>query len=149
MTSEALLELVDQIQARKCEGQRVELKAALGGTPKRLYPTLSSFSNQDGGGVIFFGISETDKYKGGETAVICFEKFLEKKNPGFTLTCSKAEITLGNNSYSDINAKMAVNELGNDAKQNLKELGIRYNKKSKKIKEGKVIYNKDGDFRTV
>lgn len=33
------------------------------GCPTRLYDTLSSFSNQDEGGVIIFGVDENDKYK--------------------------------------------------------------------------------------
>ena len=42
----------------KAENQQVELKAAKDGCPKRLYDSLSSFSNQDTGGVILFGIDE-------------------------------------------------------------------------------------------
>lgn len=36
----------------------LELKAAHEGCPKRLYDTLSAFSNQDTGGVILFGVDE-------------------------------------------------------------------------------------------
>lgn len=57
MLSEELLELVKRIQSRKCEGQTIEVKAAQGGCPK-LYETLSSFSNQNMGGVIVFGLDE-------------------------------------------------------------------------------------------
>ena len=42
----------------KTETQTVEVKAAHLGCPKRLYDTLSSFSNQDGGGIILFGLDE-------------------------------------------------------------------------------------------
>ena len=57
MLSEELLELVKRIQTQKCEGQTIEVKAAQGGCPK-LYETLSSFSNQNMGGVIVFGLDE-------------------------------------------------------------------------------------------
>ena len=39
------------------------MKAAHGGTLKRLYDTLSSFSNQDGGGIIVFGLDEAQDFK--------------------------------------------------------------------------------------
>ncbi|MEY8337980.1 ATP-binding protein [Lachnospiraceae bacterium 62-35] len=62
MLSEELIDLVDQIQKKKCELQNIELKKAEKGTPERLYDTLSSFSNQTGGGIIIFGLSEKDDY---------------------------------------------------------------------------------------
>ena len=62
MTEKELLELIDKIQRQKCEKQHVEVKKALGGTTKKLYDTLSSFSNQAGGGVIVFGIDEKAGY---------------------------------------------------------------------------------------
>jgi len=58
MTSEALYDLVRRVQSGKHEGQYIECKAAESGTPKWLFDTLSSFSNQDKGGVILFGIDE-------------------------------------------------------------------------------------------
>lgn len=63
MTSEELYEKLNQIQMMKCESQTVELKSAERGCPTRLYDTLSSFSNQDEGGIIYFGIDEKDNYK--------------------------------------------------------------------------------------
>ncbi len=59
MTSEELLEKTRWIQKMKCETATVEIKSAHEGCPKRLYDTLSSFSNQDDGGVIIFGIDES------------------------------------------------------------------------------------------
>lgn len=59
MTKEELLEILDEIQKNKCETQTLEIKAAELGCPKRLYDTLSSFSNQDEGGVIIFGVDES------------------------------------------------------------------------------------------
>lgn len=47
----------------KCETKTLELKSAQFGCPKRLYASLSSFSNQDEGGIIIFGIDESQNYK--------------------------------------------------------------------------------------
>lgn len=58
MQPEELLSLIDRIQALQCELTTVEVKAAHGGCPTKLYDTLSSFSNQDSGGVIVFGLDE-------------------------------------------------------------------------------------------
>lgn len=57
-----LMELVEKIQTLKSESQTVELKTAHNGCPKKLYDTLSSFSNQDDGGVIIFGVDESQDY---------------------------------------------------------------------------------------
>lgn len=62
MTKEELLEKLDEIQDSKCETQMLEIKAAEQGCPKRLYDTLSSFSNQDDGGIIVFGVDEKANY---------------------------------------------------------------------------------------
>ena len=56
------MNLVRKIQRRHAEFQTVELKAAEMGFPKKIYDTLSSFSNQDEGGTIIFGVSEKDGY---------------------------------------------------------------------------------------
>ena len=56
MTAEELIEKLKEIQNMKCETQTLELKSAFQGCPKRLYDSLSSFSNQDDGGIIIFGI---------------------------------------------------------------------------------------------
>ena len=63
MLEEELIQLVKKITSQKCEKQYIELKKALGGTPTKLYDTLSSFSNQIGGGIIVFGIDEDSGYK--------------------------------------------------------------------------------------
>ena len=56
MTSEELIEKLKYIQKYKCETSTLELKSAEKGCPTHLYDTLSSFSNQDDGGIIIFGI---------------------------------------------------------------------------------------------
>lgn len=78
MTSEELLELLEKIQKMKCETNTLELKCAESGCPKRLYDTISSFSNQDEGGIIVFGISEDDGFK--ETGVYDVNDLQKKVN---------------------------------------------------------------------
>lgn len=63
MTGEELKDLLKTIQRTKCETQTLELKSANVDCPKKLFDTLSSFSNQDDGGVIVFGINEEFGYK--------------------------------------------------------------------------------------
>jgi len=57
-----LAELVSLIRRQKAEGQTLEVKAAEKGCPQRLYDTLSSFSNQDAGGTIVFGVDEKSSF---------------------------------------------------------------------------------------
>ena len=63
MLPEELVELAQHVCRNKSEGQTIEIKAAHVDCPKRLYDTLSSFSNQDMGGIILFGIDETADYQ--------------------------------------------------------------------------------------
>lgn len=63
MEVEALKELVTEISRQKSERQNVELKSCNGGFPKRIYDTLSSFSNQDDGGVMIFGMRDKPTYE--------------------------------------------------------------------------------------
>lgn len=63
MQAEALKKLVYDIQSQKTETQTIELKSSEHGCPTRLFDTLSSFSNQDEGGIIVFGMDEKDDYK--------------------------------------------------------------------------------------
>lgn len=49
MTEEELQGFIKKVQMMQCESQVLELKAAHEGCPKRLYDTLSAFSNQDTG----------------------------------------------------------------------------------------------------
>ena len=63
MTVEELEEMLNIIKKTKCETQFLELKSANKGCPKGLFDTLSSFSNQDDGGVLIFGIDEEQDYK--------------------------------------------------------------------------------------
>lgn len=58
MLCEELIDLANATMKQKAEGQTLEVKAAHVDCPKRLYDTLSSFSNQDAGGIILFGLNE-------------------------------------------------------------------------------------------
>lgn len=59
MLSEELLRLAKKVCKQKAEEQTLEVKAAHVDCPRRLYDTLSSFSNQDSGGIILFGLDES------------------------------------------------------------------------------------------
>lgn len=63
MLEAELKQLVAKIQEMQAELQTVEVKKALDGCPKRLFDSLSSFSNQDEGGTIVFGLDETSAYE--------------------------------------------------------------------------------------
>ena len=61
MLSKDLIELIKQIRKNGSEDNRIEIKKAAGGCPK-IYDTLSSFSNQSGGGIIIFGIDQDNDF---------------------------------------------------------------------------------------
>ncbi len=63
MTIEKFEEILNSIQIRKSESTNLEIKSANKGCPKKLFDTLSSFSNQDDGGVIVFGVDEEHDYE--------------------------------------------------------------------------------------
>lgn len=63
MQAEALKKLALDIHRLKAETQTIELKSAAKGCPTRLFDTLSSFSNQDDGGILIFGIDEANNYE--------------------------------------------------------------------------------------
>lgn len=63
MIESDLKDLIRKVQSIKTETQNIELKSAKIGTPKKLFDTLSSFSNQDEGGVIIFGVDESQDYE--------------------------------------------------------------------------------------
>lgn len=58
MTRDELIQIITEVQKYKSEFDEVEVKAARGGTPRRLFETLLAFSNQPGGGVILLGLDE-------------------------------------------------------------------------------------------
>ena len=62
MQENELKELIDKILERKIETSNIEFKSAKEGYPEKIYDSLSSFSNTDGG-TILFGIDEKSGYK--------------------------------------------------------------------------------------
>ena len=63
MTIEEFEIILNRIQQQKTETQTLEVKSAADGCPKKLFDTLSSFSNQDDGGVIVFGVDENQNFR--------------------------------------------------------------------------------------
>ena len=62
MYEQDLKDLIEKVKKSKAEFQTVELKNCKGGVTEKLFDTLSSFSNQDDGGIITFGIDENSNY---------------------------------------------------------------------------------------
>lgn len=62
MRVEELNELIFSIKKTKTETNNIELKSAFKGCPEKLYDSISSFSNQDDGGIIIFGIDEKNNF---------------------------------------------------------------------------------------
>ena len=63
MQTEELINLVTEIRRQKTEKQTIELKAAHGGFPGKIYDTLSSFSNQDDGGIMIMGVTDKPDFE--------------------------------------------------------------------------------------
>lgn len=61
MLESELIKLIEDIQLKKTESNYIEVKSARNGCPK-IFDTLSSFSNQQNGGTIIFGIDENDDF---------------------------------------------------------------------------------------
>lgn len=59
MTIEQMQAILAQIQVLKSETQNMEYKTAAKGEPHKLYDTLSSFSNQDEGGIFILGLEKS------------------------------------------------------------------------------------------
>lgn len=57
-----LIDLVNDVIDKGCKMQNIELKAAQKGYPKKLYDTLSGFSNQQNGGILIFGIDQDNDF---------------------------------------------------------------------------------------
>jgi Putative DNA-binding domain len=63
VTWDELLQLVASVQQHQSAMGNVEVKAARGVTPQRLYEPLSAFANHTGGGVILFGLDEKSNFE--------------------------------------------------------------------------------------
>ena len=62
MNESELKEIVSKVQNFKAEFQTIEVKRSKTQATEKLFDSLSSFSNQDDGGVIVFGIYEEDHF---------------------------------------------------------------------------------------
>lgn len=62
MTQDRLLELIAEIIDKKAEAQTIEVKTAHIDCPEGIQDTLSSFSNQESGGTIVFGLDERSDF---------------------------------------------------------------------------------------
>jgi ATP-dependent DNA helicase RecG len=62
MTRDEVRQLIADVQKRQSELASVEVKAARGGTPRRLYEPFSAFANRTGGGVLLFGLDESSDF---------------------------------------------------------------------------------------
>ncbi|UPT73967.1 MAG: ATP-binding protein [Elusimicrobiota bacterium] len=60
MTKSEFEELVEELRSRGSELEDVEVKEASGGTPTRVWESLSALANRSGGGTLLFGFSEKD-----------------------------------------------------------------------------------------
>lgn len=63
MNNDVLRSIISQIQTQSCETQTTEVKAAAQRCPEKLYDTLSSFSNQNEGGTILFGLDKSSNHQ--------------------------------------------------------------------------------------
>ena len=62
MYEQDLKDLIEKVKKSKAEFQTIELKKCKRGVPERIFDMLSSFSNQDDGGIITFGMDENSDY---------------------------------------------------------------------------------------
>ncbi|HSW29712.1 MAG TPA: ATP-binding protein [Longimicrobiales bacterium] len=63
MTDDELGALVADLRTYATDHQSVECKASRGGTPQRLWQTLSAFANTRGGGVLILGVAEDASFE--------------------------------------------------------------------------------------
>ncbi len=59
MSLKKLRQLIDEVQKRQSEFDHAKVKAARGGTPRRIYEPLSAFANRTGGSVLLLGLDES------------------------------------------------------------------------------------------
>lgn len=58
MTTDELATLIEEVTQEQIESQTLEILVDHEGNSKAIYDTLSSFSNQDDGGIVLFGLDE-------------------------------------------------------------------------------------------
>jgi ATP-dependent DNA helicase RecG len=62
MTRDESWQLITDVQTRQSELANVEVKAAHGGTPRRLYEPLSAFANRTGSGILLLRLNESSDF---------------------------------------------------------------------------------------
>ncbi|HWK89593.1 MAG TPA: ATP-binding protein, partial [Longimicrobium sp.] len=62
MTEEELHDTLRQLQQRATESPGVEAKSARDELPRKLWETMSAFSNSTGGGVLLLGVDERARF---------------------------------------------------------------------------------------
>ena len=62
MTREELRQLIADVQHHQSELASIEVKAARGGIPRRLYEPLSAFANRNSGGVLLCRLDEASDF---------------------------------------------------------------------------------------
>ena len=62
MTDKNILNAISQVRQFKSETDKIEVKTASSGFPKKCYDTISSFANKNGG-IIIFGINEENNFE--------------------------------------------------------------------------------------
>ena len=62
MTTDELIAIIDDLKRFSTDHQHVEVKAAAGGLPRRLWETLSAFANTPGGGALILGVAEEEDF---------------------------------------------------------------------------------------
>ena len=83
MTLQEFQDLLKVIQTTQAESRTIEVKQAASGSPKRIYDTISSFSNQDDGGVIVFGLDENAGFAEVGVKDVRCSRFLAAEFPKF------------------------------------------------------------------
>jgi len=63
LTQEEIFELISEVRFHQSELNDIEVKSANKGTPQRLFEPLSAFTNSITGGVILFGLNETNNFE--------------------------------------------------------------------------------------
>lgn len=62
MTTDELTAILEDLKRFSTDHQHVEVKAAAGGLPRRLWKTISAFANTTGGGTLILGVAEEEEF---------------------------------------------------------------------------------------